>query len=209
MAKAVALALAALLLAPPAAPARLPPVEQCGVDPSFAQFREGLLGVIERKDEKALMELVADDVMFDLGGGQGKKAFAVNWGLDDTQPSQLWEELREALDHGCAPAGDAFVSPSLIVQFPDDLDAFETLVALPGTRLRAAPDDHAEPIAALDWHVLTVVESVDVAPWSGVMLTDGRKGYVRGDQVRSPLDYRASFEKRSGTWLLVSFVAGD
>jgi len=202
-------ALAALLFAAPARPNRLPPVERCGVDSSFAQFRTNLLGVIGRKDKAALMDLIADNVMTDFGGGEGKQAFVAKWGLDDAHPSTLWEELGTALAHGCAPAGDAYVSPSLIVQFPDQLDAFETLIALPGTRLRAAPDDRAAEIARLDWHVLKVVESVDVAPWSGVMMADGRKGYVRGDEVRSPLDYRATFEKRKGAWLLTSFVAGD
>ena len=106
-------------------------------------------------------------------------------------------------------AAEALVSPSLIAQFPDDLDAYETLVALPGTQLRAKPDDAAASVAVLDWDVLTVVDPVDLAPWSGVRLADGRKGFVRGDQVRSPIDYRAIFEKRGGKWLLTAFVAGD
>ncbi len=203
------LALAALALAVPTAPSRLPPIEQCGADPSFVQFRAKLDDAIARKDEAALLGLIADDVMVDLGGGNDKKVFAATWGFGQAQPSNLWDELGEALRLGCAPAAEALVSPSLIVQFPDDLDAFETLVALPGTKLRAKPDDAAPVVATLDWHVLTVVESVDVAPWSGVRLADGRKGYVRGDQVRSPIDYRASFEKRKGKWLMTAFVAGD
>ena len=202
-------AFAALLFIALATPSRLPPIEQCSSDSSFVQFRAKLLDVAVRKDEAALMDLLTDDVMIDLGGGQGKAAFAATWGFGQAQPSTLWQELGVALKLGCAPAGDALVAPSLIVQFPDELDAFETLVALLGTKLRAAPDDRAAVVAALDWHVLSVVESVDVAPWSGVTLADGRRGYVRGDQVRSPLDYRASFEKRKGKWLLTSFIAGD
>ena len=209
MLKAVALTLAAVMLADPAPPYRLPPVEQCGADPSFLEFRANLNDAVVRKDEAALLGLVADDVMVDLGGGSDKNAFAATWGFGQARPSNVWKELGEALRLGCAPAAEALVSPSLIVQFPDDLDAFETLVALPGTMLRAMPDDAAPIVATLDWHVLTVVESVDVAPWSGVALADGRKGYVRGDQVRSPIDYRASFEKRNGKWLLTAFVAGD
>lgn len=202
-------ALAALAMAVPATPDRLPPIERCTADASFIQFRDQIRGVIARKDGAALMELLADDVMTDLGGGQGKKAFGAAWDLDHTERSPLWQELQAAIGLGCAPAGDALVAPSLIVQFPDQLDAFETLVALPGTKLRAAPDDLAPVVATLDWHVLTVVEPVDVAPWSEVRLADGRKGYVRGDQVRSPIDYRAAFEKRGGKWLLTAFIAGD
>ena len=57
--------------------------------------------------------------------------------------------------------------------------------------------------------MLTVTSSTDVAPWSGVTMADGRTGVVNGDQVISRLGYRASFERRGGKWLLVSFVAGD
>jgi hypothetical protein len=42
-----------------------------------------------------------------------------------------------------------------------------------------------------------------------VRLADGRTGFVRHDQVRSVLDYRAVFERREGHWLMTAFVAGD
>lgn len=42
-----------------------------------------------------------------------------------------------------------------------------------------------------------------------VRTANGQEGWVRGSDVRSPIDYRAGFSKRSGQWKLEAFVAGD
>ena len=190
-------------------PDRLPPVDQCAADASFQHFRVELQRVIEAKDAEALANMLAADVQVDFGGTSGKAEFARTWGLDHASRSQLWDELRRALAYGCAKDGNAFVMPSLSVQSDDTLDPFETLIALPGTKLREQPDDAASEVATLDWHVLRVTESTDVAPWSGVTLVDGRKGFVNGEEVLTPLGYRLFFERNGGEWLITAFVAGD
>ena len=38
---------------------------------------------------------------------------------------------------------------------------------------------------------------------------DGREGWLRANELRSPLDYRAVAEKRKGKWMITAFVAGD
>jgi hypothetical protein len=207
--KAALAGLAAALLAGQPLPNRLPPIDQCSADAGFAAFRTQLERVVAAADAKGLTAMVADDVLVDFGGGEGKAAFIKAWGLDQPQPSQLWDELRQVMALGCAKEGQGFVIPSLGAQLPEKLDPFTTLVALPGSKLRKAPGDGAPSIASLDWNVLTVTSSTDVAPWSGVTMADGRQGFVNGEQVISPLGYRASFERRGGKWLLVSFVAGD
>jgi hypothetical protein len=37
----------------------------------------------------------------------------------------------------------------------------------------------------------------------------GKKGFVKAEFVRSPIDYRAIFEKKGRNWKLTAFVAGD
>jgi hypothetical protein len=37
----------------------------------------------------------------------------------------------------------------------------------------------------------------------------GKKGYVKGEFVRSPIDYRAGFDKVDGKWKLRLFLARD
>lgn len=191
-----------------AAPDRLPPIEQCGDDPSFAGFREQLLVVIARKDRAALMPLLDKGIVVDFGGGEGHDAFSERWKLDAAE-SPLWAELGAALRYGCARSGDALVTPSLVEQFGTQYDVINTVVGMPGSDLRGAPNDLAPIIATLDWNVVTVTDTPKVAGWSNVTMSDGRSGYVRDGRLRSPLDYRAVFEKRDNRWLMTALVAGD
>ena len=45
--------------------------------------------------------------------------------------------------------------------------------------------------------------------WAGVLLPDGRTGWLRADDVHSPVGWRAIFERRDGRWMIVAFIAGD
>ncbi len=199
----------ALLLAQPAPIAeRLPPVEQCTTEAGFEQFRERLKEVVARKDERALLSMLTEDVTVDFGGGSGPPAFAANWQFDQAGESPVWSELSEALSFGCAPTGDHLVAPSFVTQFPAELDAFVTVIVRPGTRLRASESDGAADLGKLDWHLATVTDEDD-GEWLGVQLVDGREGFVRRDQVVNPLDFRLVFTKREGQWRITAFVAGD
>jgi hypothetical protein len=58
---------------------------------------------------------------------------------------------------------------------------------------------------------------VELVPWKGnqnrywrrVKTEDGESGYVAARDVRSPIDYRAAFEKVDGRWMMTFFVVGD
>lgn len=208
---AAALLLASLAAAVPAAtsPRRLPPVDQCASDRSFAAFRSDLLKVIAAKDSKRLLALLAKDVTVDFGGGAGKADFAATWGLDKPGSSRLWSEAAKALALGCVRHGQSLSAPSLGGQLGDHDEPFELVLALPGALLKAAPSDTAPTMLKLHWHILTVGARPERSPWVAAALSDGRKGFVREDGLRSPLDYRFVFEKRGGRWLVTAFVAGD
>jgi len=207
MLEAALLALAAQAMQVEAVPKRLPPVDRCR-DADFIEFRSELRSAIARKDEDALLGLLAEDVLVDFGGGQGRLAFAEAWEIGAEADSRVWEELKQALEYGCAPAGDALVSPSFVAQAPPGIDAFETVIAIPLTRLKTEKSNFAPGLANLDWHVASVTDDSD-ADWLGVTLADGRRGYVRRNQVIQLLDYRLTFEKRDGKWAIAAFVAGD
>ena len=68
-----------------------------------------------------MLDLVSDDIEVDFGGGAGKREFVQNWKLD-TPGSRLWSEHGKALALGCAESGDAFFSPSSVVQFDGKRD---------------------------------------------------------------------------------------
>jgi hypothetical protein len=45
--------------------------------------------------------------------------------------------------------------------------------------------------------------------WLSVHLADGSTGYIDERYVRSPISYRAYFERMDGRWVLMMFIAGD
>jgi hypothetical protein len=201
--------LALLLLAAPA-PVRLPPVDQCAADASFGRFRAELLEAIERRDEDHVLSIIADDIMVDFGGGHGSAAFTEAWALDRPKESRLWAELAEILRLGCTIGEGTASAPSLMHQLPAERDGFMTLLAVrPDAVLRAAMSDGSPALRRLDWDLLTLADKGGDETWAPITLGGDRTGYVRRGHVRSPVDYRAIFQKRNGRWEMTALVAGD
>ncbi|HEU4499206.1 MAG TPA: hypothetical protein VFR60_07690 [Sphingomicrobium sp.] len=201
--------IAALLIAD-VEPVRVPPIDECGSDPAFVEYRTMLTDAVARKDASALQALVATDVMIDLGGGTTWAAFTREWKLERPQESGLWRELANLLQLGCEELDNSRIIPvnfSKLGEFGDALPAYFAIET--GAALRSRPDNSAPIVAILDSHLL--FENLEAAPdgWLNARLSDGRSGFVRLSAVRSAIDYRAGFEKRDGRWKMTSFVAGD
>jgi hypothetical protein len=204
------LALAALALAAPSTPSRLPPIDQCAADSDFVAFRAGLARAADRQNVGAIMAALDDKVLVDLGGGYGKAAFAKAWNLDDPKTSRLWAELKTILRLGCARSDDTWLLPSMFEQIGPEIDTLETYLAIvPESPLRQEPRNDGAVVARLDWDLLALREVVDGDRWYLVSLRDGRQGYVRADEVRNPLDYRMAVRRDRGAWRITAFVAGD
>ena len=206
--------LIALLIAaaPPADSSthRLPPIDECAADPSFAAFRDQLRLTIEQRDAAALLEIVADDIEVDFGGGAGRADFSRTWELDRPASSGVWDELAEALSLGCAGDGSGeLYAPSMAAASMTE-DPFEAAVVIrPGAELRREPDAASRSLATLDWDIVTVPEWDSEGAWQRIVLADGRSGFVRSDDLRSPIDYRAAFRRLDGRWRMTAFIAGD
>jgi hypothetical protein len=203
--------LAALVLAalPGAVRARtLPPRDECAdADPGFASFRAELLDIVARHDASGLLAIAADDIRFDFGGGEGRRAFSGEWGLAAPDRSAIWVELARVLASGCARDGETMTAPYIFRRFPDELDVFTSGVAGPAARLYQARSDVGESVL-IPWEVLAEVER-EAGGWARVRLSDGRAGFVETAQLLNPIDYRAIFEKRDGQWRMTMFIAGD
>lgn len=207
------LALAALIALSPAElfARKLPPVEQCGGDPSFTAFRDELRRTVARRDSKALLRLLAPDVTVNLGGDTGRAAFARQWELDRPAKSGVWNELERVQALGCARIEKSRVMPSLHAQFSadNDQDPFETMIVVsPKAQLRTKRGG-GRIIATLGWDVVTAIEAPDDGDQIRVRLADGREGWLKRTELRSPLDYRLIADKRRGKWMITAFVAGD
>ena len=199
-----------MMAAAQGAPARLPPVDQCSRDPGFKAFRASLESAVARRDGDAFLKLLAPDVLVNFGGENGKAAFAKQWEVK-SRTSPLWAQMAKVLLLGCARIDKARVMPSLAGQFDgdDDVDVFElSVVTAPRARLRKTPAVDGALIATLAWDVVRPIANEGDA-WTKIRLKDGREGWLRADELRSPLDYRAVAEKRNGKWMITAFVAGD
>jgi hypothetical protein len=193
---------------------RLPPVDQCAADRSFADFRRRLTAAIDRQSAAYILRIAVDDIEYSFGEAPGRAGFAALWELDSPATSRLWRELGAALRLGCARDRDgALWAPSMSMPSGDEAAedfGAKVVATTPGAILRAAASDDGAAVARLEWDVLTLRPDDDgESAWLAASLADGRRGYVRRSEVRSPADFRAVFEKRDGRWRMTAFVAGD
>lgn len=201
----------------PAAPARLLPVDEAAKDPSFVKFRNELKGVIARKDAAKLFHYLASDISLSFGGHYGGPEFHKMWRPFD-RDTTVWRALALVVDNGGkfqAPAG--FAAPYVYAAFPEDFDAFSVVVVTnPHALMYEKPSPKARVIRKLDYDILDVLNApgksqheAGANDWVEVKHAAGQRGFVLAADVRSPIDYRAIFEKRKGKWVMQTFIAGD
>jgi hypothetical protein len=193
---------------------RLCPVDQGASDPSFVAFRKELADAVRDKNEEKLMLLVDPQVRTSFGGDGGAASFRRSWRTSSPH-SPLWSELRAILQSGGSFQGNSeersFWAPYVYSSWPDAYDAFEYVAALgPVVSLRSKAGDHAPVVTTLDWRIVKLMpETKENSRWRHVRTTEGKEGWVKSDDVRSPIAYRAGFSKRRGKWLMDALVSGD
>jgi hypothetical protein len=166
---------------------------------------------IERRDSAALLAMLDPDIKASFGGDDGVERFSEMWRLDSPD-SRLWETLSTVLAlGGTFTEPDTFTAPYAFATWPDEIDAFEnTAIVGRDVRVRAGPSLESAPLTSLSYAIVALAErNADTDAWVAVRLADGRAGFVSRRYVRSPLDYRAIFQKAGDGWRLRAFVAGD
>lgn len=190
---------------------RILPVDQAARDPALFAFRARVATAVAARDTATLLAATAPDVMLSFGGDIGRDLM-LSWLRDPVSHGRdLWVELGAALALGGTFRDDTlFVAPYTFTTFPRSRDSWEDLVVIDGgVRVRSAPDPAARVLATLAFEVVAAPADTSGGDWARVRLRDGRTGYVARRFVRSPIDCRASFERRGGRWWLTSLVAGD
>lgn len=195
------------------------PVDEGKNDASFIAFREKLISAVKNKDKKFLLGILDRNIKGNFGGDSGIEDFKRLWKLDSPQ-SELWKELLIVLTNGgkFVTAKKEFCAPFSFTNFPEDLDAFEhQMIFGNNVNLRAQPNTTAKVVAQLSYNVVKVDYESSVPEkgkegeysWLKIETLGGKKGFVSAQYVRSPIDYRACFEKKTGKWLMTFFLAGD
>jgi hypothetical protein len=197
---------------------KLNPVDEAARDPSFRAFRNKLLAAVRKRDETVLYESLDPKITNSYGGDGGITEFKEQWKMRQGQ-TKVWDELTTILSMGGSFATVAgvksFCAPYVYSKFPDDLDAYDyAAITGTGVRVRARPGLNALIVTNLSYDIVqldreTSASGVDNRGWVKIIAPNGKKGYVSSQYIRSPIDYRACFEKKQGKWLMTALVAGD
>lgn len=197
------------------------PVDDAAKDASFLAFRTKLIAAAERKDLKYVMSVMDPKIELSFGGHQGVKDFRELW----KDEAAFWKEFLAVIKNGgtFAPpteaSGRMFVAPYTFSTWPDALDAFEHHVIFGNNvNMRDTPKMDGRVTDKLSYNIVKITgaepEATEQQPdkepeWYRIETLGGKKGWVKSEFVRSPISYRAGFEKRKGIWKMTYFIAGD
>ncbi len=195
------------------------PVDAAAKDKSFLAFRTQLINAAKKRDAKIVVSVVDANIKNSFGGNDGIAEFKKFWKINDGK-SKFWDEFLPVIQNGGTFTTEGktkiFFAPYSFNAFPEDLDAFNHSVIFGNNiNLRAKADRNAAIIGSLSYNVVEILDSVKDANdinktvWYEVKTLGGKQGFVSAEFVRSPIDYRAGFEKINGKWKMTIFVAGD
>ena len=206
---------------------KLFPVDEAANDPSFLEFRKELITALERKDVQFIRSVLDPGIRNTFGDDGGVNEFFEIW-KPEQPDSPLWPGLSIILSMGgtfedyegkrsfCAPY--VFSAWERIEKNLADPDSAFTHAAIVGenVELKRSPDATAEALATLAYDVVKVdyeksirEPNKETLAWVKVTTLDGKEGYVLARSVRSPIDYRACFEKSGSRWRMTALIAGD
>jgi hypothetical protein len=213
---AAVLAVALQAAARPAAPSpcgaprtvRLLPVDHAATQSDFFTFRARLQAAVARRDEAALLAAADPGIRTSFGDDNGLATFRAK--LRDPQGT-LWADLGAALALGGRfRSPDSFVAPYVFAAWPDSLDSFECAAVVGDrVRVRSSADPGSAVVGNVSYEIVQVLPAQQESATTQVRLANGRTGFIASSFVRSPVDYRAIFQKAGGQWRLRAFVAGD
>lgn len=199
---------------PPNRPGAYAPRDECTKAAGARAFAATLRGAILRRDVGAVVELASNDIRLDFGGGGGKAMLRSQ--LSGAEGPELWRDLEEAVNLGCAMSEGDMVFPWIFAQELGDVDPFDALVVTgPAVPLYRRASSRTAPIARLNWQ-LVIAQGDGLAPDARKrplrrisVINSPLEGYVPTDKLRSLLAHRLVVSRQGAGWKISAFVAGD
>jgi hypothetical protein len=197
------------------------PVDEAAKDKSFLAFRDKLVLAIRNRDSKYVLSILDPKIKPGFDERENVEDFKKVWKISDPK-SRFWSELLEVVGSGGRFSTEngvkIFSAPYIYTDFPEDLDDFQyRVIASRNVNLREKPDEKSAVVDRLSFNIVKVDEenSIDDGKengeylWYKIETLGGKKGYLPARTVRSPIDMRAGFQKKSGKWKMIFFVGGD
>lgn len=184
----------------------LPFADEAPRDPALVAYRNELLGAVRRGDADAVIALADPNIRTSFGGGGGADDLRRLLG----EPG-MWSELEQILTNGgtflAGSDGTAFWAPYVYSAWPERHDAFTAFAVIgDDVPLFDAPDGKA--VATLSRNIVGRVSDPSGA-WTQIRTSGGRTGFAETKFLRSPVGYRAGFNKVGDRWRMTALVAGD
>ena len=197
--------------------AKLYPVDEAVQDSSLMLFRLRLIEALVERDTAFVYGHMSPEVKVSFGDADGVATFKSIWQPQDPD-SRFWLTMAGVIgaggtydgnpDYGDAEA--TFTAPYYFSAFPDEYDAFEYVVIVgERVRVRSEPNTESDVLATLSYDIVRFTGEGPAEGWVQVELADGTAGYMAAPYVKSPIGYRAGFEKIGGRWRMFFFLAGD
>lgn len=211
---------------PTGIPAKLYPVDESHLDPSFAEFKVQLTEAVEKRDLEFLRGAMADRVGLSPWEGSTREQALASFN-DEAAEVDLWRELRDALalgatrveldqDNPLVPKGPRFCAPYVSATFPG-LAVNEGMEAITGENVsvHAQPKSSSPVIDTLSYDIVKMgpvgsrrypPEEIqgEIYRWKRIVTPSGQTGYVYGKYIRHKWGYKACFRKIEGKWMLIS-----
>lgn len=197
------------------------PTDEAKKDASFLAFRTKLVEAAKKRDAKYVLSVVDANIKNSFGGNDGIAEFKKYWKIENPS-SRFWSEFVPVISNGGrfsdVEYGRLFIAPFLFDAFPADVDSFEyNAIFGNNVNLRERGDAKAKVVEQLSYNIVKIDFNNSVKKpkteneydWLKVETLGGKTGFVSREFVRSPIDYRAGFEKKNGKWKMTFFVSGD
>ena len=181
------------------------PRDEAARYPDLVAFRSNLQRAVARRDADAVLRVTDPGIKTSFGTQDGLAFFERD--LRD-KSGEIWNHLADVLSGGGSfETADDFRAPFWFGCA--DAEMREIIVVGTGVRARARPSAGARVLAVLSYAVLKGSAPSEPTAWAEVQLKDGRRAFIAGNYIRSPIGYRAYFSKVNGSWRLNTFIAGD
>ncbi|MCI5157153.1 MAG: SH3 domain-containing protein [Candidatus Electrothrix sp. AUS1_2] len=194
---------------------RLPPVNESIKDDELFLFIKQLRSAVQERNANKLQRMMSDDIKLTFGPTFKKTPEEI---LELKNPkSHIWNELDAVLRLGGAFIGKSYCIPYTYASFPPELDPYAYQVIIkPSVVARISPDRNAEKVALLDFAIVrtdsgasTMITGTKSDRWVKIYLNNNQEAYVLENTLRSPIDYRACFERREKGWVMTHLISGD
>jgi hypothetical protein len=205
----------AVTQSPPLKRERLCFIDEGVKDPSLIAFRSTLREIVDQKDAKGLINVLAENIHVGLDERPGISNF-VQIHTPDDPSSEIWRDLGRILDLGGSFVGpNVFCAPFVRCPGAKAIDS-ELFVVVLGAKVpaHASPTSTSEVIEWLSCDVLPFdgshlpeKPSTSAPGWLAVYLGK-RWGFVEEEQTRMVGDWYFHVTKIENRWLLTTFLAG-